>query len=214
MQSSKPFFAAVVVVSISAAAASAAHVDFKDPRRALGREGNVRIDAELAQDTVSSSSALNVTYQVENLTNATIAIADKVSDAAFDMDSRTITLSIGAEVPPGPNMPHLVTVGPGEKRVLNGGALLHITVPTMRTPWTAVPKYVQIKVTVLRDVTPFINLIERQNRTPAPVPLPSDMFDHWVESSDSVLLNTIPVYWKGENRRGTAESDQPSTGMD
>jgi hypothetical protein len=63
-------------------------------------------------------------------------------------------------------------------------------------------------------VTPFITLIERQNRTPAPVPLPNEMFDRWVESSDSVLLNTIPVYWKGESRRGTAESDQPSAGMD
>src|SRR6266496_131699 len=98
MQSSKPFFAAVIVATIGAGAASAAHVDFKDPRRALGREGNVRIDAELAQDMVSSNSPLNVTYQVENLTNSTIAIADKVGDAAFDMDSRTITLAIGAEV--------------------------------------------------------------------------------------------------------------------
>jgi hypothetical protein len=61
-----------------------------------------------------------VTYQIENLTNSTIAIADEVSDAAFDMDSRTITVSIGAEVPPGPNMPHPVTVSPGEKRVLSG----------------------------------------------------------------------------------------------
>jgi hypothetical protein len=214
MQCSKPFFTAVIVATIGAAAASAAPVDFKDPRRALGREGNVRIDAELAQDTVSSNSPLNVTYQIENLTNSTIAIADKVSEAAFDIDSRTITISIGAEVPSGPNMPHLVTVNPGEKRVLSGGAVLHFNVPSMRTPWTAVPKYVQIKVCVLRDVTPFVNLIERQNRTPAPVPLPNDMFDRWVESSDSVLLNTIPVYWKGESRRGTAESDQPSAGMD
>ena len=214
MQFSKPFFTAVMVATIVAAAASAAHVDFKDPRRALGREGNVRIDAELAQDTVSANSPLNVTYQVENLTNSTIAIADKVGDAAFDIDSRTITLSLGAEVPTGPNMPHLVTVNPGEKRVLTGGALLHINVPTMRTPWTAIPKYVQIKVTVLRDVTPFARLIEQQNRTMAPVPLPNDMFDRWVESADSVLLNSIPVYWKGESRRGTAESDQPSSGMD
>ncbi len=214
MQSSKPFFTAVIVATIGAAAANAAHVDFKDPRRALGREGNVRIDAELAQDTVASNSPLNVTYQIENLSNSTIAVADKVSDATFDVDSRTITLSIGAEVPPGPSMPHLVTINSGEKRVLSGGALLHLNVPTMRTPWTAIPKYVQIKVTVLRDVTPFVKLIEQQNRTPSAVPLPNDMFDRWVEGSDSVVLNTIPVYWKGESRRGTAESDQPSVGMD
>ena len=214
MESSKPFFTAVIVATIGAAAASAATVDFKDPRRALGREGNVRIDAELAQDTVASNSPLNVTYQIENLSNSTIAVADKVTDTTFDVDSRTITLSIGAEVPPGPSMPHLVTINSGEKRVLSGGALLHLNVPSMRTPWTAIPKCVQIKVTVLRDVTPFVKLIEQQNRTPAAVPLSNDMFDRWVEGSDSVLLNTIPVYWKGESRRGTAESDQPSVGMD
>jgi hypothetical protein len=214
MQSSRPFFTAVVATMIGAAGANAAHVDFKDLRRALGREGNVRIDAELGQDTVSSNCPLNVTYQIENLSSATIAIADKVTDATFDADSRTVTLSIGAEVPPGPNMPHLVTINSGEKRVLNSAALLRINMPTMRTPWTAIPKYVQIKVTVLRDVTPFVKLIEQQNRTPSSILLPNDMFDRWVESSDSVLLNAIPVYWKGESRRGTAENNQPSVGMD
>jgi hypothetical protein len=111
-------------------------------------------------------------------------------------------------------MPHLVTINSGEKRVLNSAALLRINMPTMRTPWTAIPKYVQIKVTVLRDVTPFVKLIEQQNRTPSSILLPNDMFDRWVESSDSVLLNAIPVYWKGESRRGTAENNQPSVGMD
>jgi hypothetical protein len=38
------------------------------------------------------------------------------------------------------------------------------------------------------------------------------VFDHWVENSESVFLNTIPVYWKNENRRGTAESGQPAAG--
>jgi len=210
MRSSKPFFAVVTISLIGAAAANAARVDFKDPRRALGREGNVRIDAELAEDTVSANAPINVTYQIENLSNATVAVADKILDATFDLDSRTVTLSIGSEVPPGPNMPHLVTINAGEKRVLTGGTLLHLTMPAIRTPWTAVPRYVQIKVILLRDVAPFARLIEQQNRSAAPVPLPNDMFDHWVENSDSVFLNTIPVYWRPENRRGTAESESPA----
>ena len=36
------------------------------------------------------------------------------------------------------------------------------------------------------------------------------MFDRWVEASDSILLNAIPVYWKGDSIRGTAESDRPA----
>ena len=205
MKSSKQFFT-VVAVSVIVAGANAAHIDFNDPRRALGREGNVRIDAELAQDTLSSSSPLTITYQIENLTSATIAIADKVVDIDFDRDSQIITLSIGAEIPPGPNMPHLVMIKSGEKRTLNAGGLVHITVPDR----SVVPRYVQVKMTVLRDVTAFANLIEQQNRNTTPIALPNSMFERWVEGSESVLLNTIPVYWRGESRRGTAESNEPA----
>ena len=212
MKSSRPFFTAVAATVIVSASASAARVDFRDPKRALGREGDVRIDAQLTQDTISQASPINVTYQIENLSKAAVAVADKILDTDFDADARTITLSIGAEVPPGPNMPHLVVIRPGEKRVLAGGALVHVVTPNMRTPWTAIPRYIQIQVTLLRDITPFLALIEQQSRATAAVPLPSDMFDRWVENSESVLLSTIPVYWKNENRRGTAESGQPAAG--
>jgi hypothetical protein len=211
MSSSRPFFTAVAAILIGAATATAARVDFRDPRRALGREGDIRVDAELSQDSVSPNAPVNVTYQIENLSRSTVAVADKIVDATFDSDARIITLSIGAEVPPGANMPHLAIIHPGQKRVFTGGAILHIVIPSVRTPWTAVPRYVQIQVTLLRDVTPFVKQIELQNRA-AVVPLPNDMFDRWVENSESVLLNTIPVYWKNETRRGTAENDRLSSG--
>jgi len=65
-------------------------------------------------------------------------------------------------------------------------------------------------VTVLRDVAPFAKLIEQQIRSTTPIALPNSMFDRWVEASDSILLNTIPVYWKGDSNRGSAESDSPA----
>ena len=209
MESSGQFFTAFVVGLIGATA-TASHVDFSDPRRALGREGNVRIDAQLTQDTLSANSVVTVTYQIENLTSSTIAVADKIVDTDFDPDSRTITLAIGAEIPPGPNMPHLVMIKSGEKRTLNAGALVHVTLTDIRTPWTAVPRYVQVKVTVLKDVMAFASLIEKQNRNTMPIALPDSMFERWVEGSESVLLNSVPVYWRGESRRGTAESSQPA----
>jgi hypothetical protein len=210
MRSSKPFFAAVAVSMIAEAAALAASVDFNDPRRALGRDNDVRVDAQLLQDTISSNSPLNVTYQIENFSSSTIAIADKVADASFDADTRTITLSIGAEVPPGPTLPHMVIIKPGEKRILSGGAVVQIMVPQTRTPWTVVPRYVQIRVAVLRDIAPFVKLIEEQRRSSISPALPSDMFDRWVERTNSVFLNAIPVRWKNESRHGSAESDQPA----
>src|SRR5437764_9668810 len=110
------FVSAVSVSLLVAAAAGAAHVDMNDPRRALGREDNIRVDAELLQDSVSPSSPISVTYQIENLTTEAIGVADKVSDVTYDPDTATITLSIGAEVPSGTAMPHVLTIAPGQQR--------------------------------------------------------------------------------------------------
>src|SRR5260370_10652736 len=139
MQSSKPFLAAMATTVIAAASAMAAHVDLKDPKRAVGREGDVRVDAQLTQDTLSQASPINVMYQIENLSAIAVAIADKVLDTTFDPDARTITLSIGAEVPPGPNMPHLVIIRPCHKRVLAGRPLPHAVPPATRPPSTPIP---------------------------------------------------------------------------
>ena len=106
MRSSKavaPIFTAMILVG---AAAQAAHIDMKDPRRALGREDDVRVDAQLLRDTVSSSSPISVTYRVQNLSSGWIALADKVATTDFDAETRTITVAIGAEVPKDGVLPH------------------------------------------------------------------------------------------------------------
>jgi|SRR5436190_9969614 len=211
MKSSKPFVAAVAVTLVGAGIAAAAHVDFSDPRRALGREGDVRVDAELTQDTLAPNSPIGVTYQIQNLSKNPIAVADKIVDTDYDLESMTVTLSIGAEIPPGTQMPHLITISPGEKRVLTGAAMLHVAIPNVRTRWTAVPRFVQVKVTLLRDVTAFASLIEQQKSGVTTIALPNNMFDRWVESSDSIMLNPLPVYWKGDSNRGAAESGRPGT---
>jgi len=204
-----PFVSAMLV----AAVASAAHVDMNDPRRALGREDNIRIDAELLQDSLSPGGSLGVTYQIQNLTKQTIGIADKVTDVSYDPDTATVTFSIGAEVPTGKNMPHVVAILPGETRVLTAGGMVHIAVPQQRTPWTAVPRYVQIQVNLLRDVTPFATLIEQQSRPAAAAPaLPNDLFDTWVDASDSVSLNTIPVRWNGREERLSVDAADRTPG--
>lgn len=195
------FLPAVSVSLLITAAASAARVDMNDPRRALGREDNIRIDAELLQDSLSPNAALSVTYQVENLTAQTIALADKISDVTYDPDSATVTFAIGSEVPTGMTMPHLVTIAPGQKRVFTAGGLLHVAVPTQRTPWSIVPRFVQIKVNVLRDVRPFEAALLQQAKSAAAPALPGDLFDKWVEVNDAVFLNSIPVRWSGREEQ-------------
>jgi hypothetical protein len=205
--SSRSLVLAVAVVVLTAAEANAAGVDFKDPRRALGREDDIRVDAQLAQDTVSSSSPINVTYQIQNLTSEPIAVADRICDSSFDADTQTITISIGAEVPQGTAMPHLVTIAPGQTRVLHTGAMIQV-VASSRSPLAPVPRYVQITVNLLRDLRPFAKLIEQQSHA-AVVPLPNDLFDQWVDSVSTVDLNSLPVRWTNSPRAGAAESAAP-----
>jgi hypothetical protein len=193
-----------LTVLLIATAAHAAHVDMRDPRRAVGREDDIRVDAELAQDSVSSHATLTITYQVQNMTDAAIAVADKTSDTTYDADTETITVALGAEVPTGQTMPHLVVIAPGEKKTFRGGGTVSVVTPNVRTAWTAVPRFVQIKVAVLRDIKPFGALIEQQNKSAAAPPLPNSAFDRWVDSVTSVYLNLIPVHFDGNSPKDNA----------
>jgi hypothetical protein len=207
-----PLPATLAAALLITTAAHAAHVDMRDPRRAVGREDDIRVDAQLAQDSVSSHATLCVTYQVENLTSTPIAIADKVSDASYDPDTQTITVALGAEVPNGATMPHLVVIASGETKTFRGGGSVNIVTPSVRSPWTPVPRFVQIKVTVLRDVKAFAALIDQQNKTAAAPPLSNDAFDHWVDSVGSVFLNAIPVRWDGNTKNGGVDAEQAGPG--
>jgi hypothetical protein len=204
--------ALTVLLLVVAAAAQAAKVDMRDPRRAVGREDDVRVDAELGQDSVSSHTTLGVTYQIQNLTEAPIAFADKISEASYDPDTGTITVAFGAEVPNGAAMPHLVVIAPGEKKTFRGSGAVTIMTPNVRTPWLPIPRFVQIKVTLLRDVKAFTALIERQNKTTAAPPLDDASFDRWVDAVGSVYLNPIPVRWDGKSRGNGVDAEQSSPG--
>jgi hypothetical protein len=199
---------ATTLVLFTAAELRAARIDMSDPRRALGRQDDIRVDAQLLQDTLNSSSTVGVTYRIQNLTSSPIALADKISTVDFDVETGTITLTIGAEVPMGAAMPHLIVIPSGEKRTLTTGAMLHAAIPNVRLPFTGAPREVQLKVCILRDIAAFTQLIEAQKQSPTPPPLPDSMFDHWVESTDTVFLNPIPVHWSNEPLRGGVDASR------
>jgi len=199
VKSSGSIAVVVAVTLLTSAAAYAAHVDFKDPRRALGREDNIKVDAEMIQETLSPGSAICITYQVENLTPSPIAIADKVMAASYDPDSQTITMTIGAEIPEGEAMPHLTTIAPGQTRAFRAGATAQVVVADAHGPWAHVPRFVQIIVNVLRDLGPFANLIAMQARSAVAPPLPNDLFDKWADS----------VRWTEQKSGPTAEASRP-----
>ena len=196
---------------LTAAAANAAGIDMNDPRRALGRENDVRIDAQLLQETVSPGTAIAVTYQIQNFSEAAVAVADRLSDSSYDEDARTITIGIGSEVPGGDSLPHLVTIAPGEKKVFRTAVTPVFSAAAMRASSAAFPRYVQVKVTILRNLAPFQPLMQSQPRAR----LSDELFNRWIEASDTIFLNTLPVGWTprdsgggadGSGRRGAARA--------
>ncbi len=196
-----PLIAAIVLLP----SALAGDIDMDDPRRTVGREDDVRVDAQLVQDTVTPGSPIGVTYQIENFSATPVAVADKVSDASYDADSRTITVAIGSEVPSDGKMPRVVTVAPGERKVFRTGVTPTLNAAATRS--LAPPRFVQIKVSILRNLAPFAQLIAKQSG-PAQR-LPDDLYDRWFESNDTIFLNAVPVRFSTRrNPGGMAGADQ------
>ncbi len=205
------FFPAAVATFLCAAAAQAAHVDMNDPRRALALDDEVRVDAQLAQDSISAGTPIGVTFQLQNGSGQPVAIADKIADSSYDSDTQTITVSIGSEIPSGATMPHLSVIKAGESRTFATSVPVRIAMPSVRSPFIGYPRYVQVKVNVLRNLEPFASLIAQQRGTVAP-PMSDALFDTWVQNNDAIFLNALPVYWKtgrGANDQNNAEVASP-----
>jgi hypothetical protein len=184
-----PLLATVLLLSATAAQA-AGGIDMNDPRRALGREGDVRIDAQLHKDTVSPGTPISITCQVQNFSKDSVAVAARVADASYDEDTRTVTLVVGSEVPPDGEMPQMTLIAPGETKVFRTAATPMYSAAVLRRSMAAAPRYVQVKVAVLRDVATFLPLIETQR---AGQRLSDELFEKWFESNDTIFLNTLPV---------------------
>ena len=129
-------------------------------------------------------------------------------EASYDSDSRTITLSVGSEVQRDGEMPRLVAIRSGEKRTFTVGTVLRVTVLPLRTPRTAVPGFVQIKVNVLRDVAPFVALMDRQSRASVAIALNDDQFEQWLKTNESIVLNVIPVRYHASEQSRVADASQ------
>jgi hypothetical protein len=202
-----------LVLTLTASLAAAQTVDMKDPRRAVGLEDDVRVDAELMQETVSSGSPIGIKCVIENRTSAAIAVSQTVA-ASYDVSSRTITLSVGTEVPLRGTMPRMIIIASGEKKAFAGSALLQIASAGIGGPFSNDPRSVQIDVNVLRNVVPFRALIERSAGSTQPVAMTDALFDAWLESNDTIALNAVPVRYDGFRGRSRSIADASQAGMD
>jgi len=185
--------------------ASTATVDMQEPKRVLGRENDVRLDAQIYGDALTSSSQVSIVYEVENLRQKPILIADLVPESNFDSETRMITIGLGSEVPGNEIVPRLIRINPGEKKSFTTAARIRIITPTTG-PTGGQPRFLRLRLNFLNNDAPFAELIDIPERAVASRELATRLFPFWLESNEVVYTNEIPVTWRGGDSNELFES--------
>ena len=183
-------------VALLSSCASSNAVNLEEPKRVLGREEDVRIDAQVFSDKLQPNAIVQVTYEILNEREKSIALADLVPMTTFDDETRTLTVNIGTEVPGNELVPRLVRIASGEKK----GFTVGVRMPTIRSTNSLspqVPRFLRVRLHFLGEVAPFEKLLDIPEKAIQDRALADALFPQWVESTESVVTNTIPIQWGG-----------------
>ncbi|HXG57787.1 MAG TPA: hypothetical protein VNL91_02070 [Thermoanaerobaculia bacterium] len=192
------FLLPALLAAAAVGCASTKTVDLDEPRRVVGTENAVRIDAEVHGETLAPSQRLLVKYDITNQRPTPIAIADMVPEVSYDPETQIVTIGIGSEVPGERLLPRLIPIAPGEKKSFSASAYLSLKVPvTTPSPFARYPNALRLKVHFLGDTTPFEKLIAIPERAVADADLASRLFPAWIEKNETVYTNSLPMRWVG-----------------
>ncbi|MDX1582016.1 MAG: hypothetical protein R3338_00280 [Thermoanaerobaculia bacterium] len=165
-------------------------VDFEESARLLGRENDVRVDAQISTMDVGAGSSVSIVYEVENLREAPIAIADLVPEVSYDPETGIITVLLGSEVPGNQLLPRLDVVRPGERKAFRAGSNLGLGTAARRNP-----RSIRIRLSYLKEVEPFGQLLDMEEKALYDPELADALFLPWVENVQFVTTNEIPLNW-------------------
>ena len=189
----KPLLVPAVLLFVAGCATAPVNMD--EPRRVVGTENGVRIDAQILGDQLSPSVQIPITYDITNERPAPIAIADLIPEATYDEDTQTVTVSIGSEVPGVEYLPRLIAIAPGEKRTFKVVARVSLVINRGVTPMSRFPNALRLKVNFLSDTAPFEELITMTERAWQNPKLADELFPIWLEKNETVYTNALPMRW-------------------
>ena len=186
----------LLLLLICAACATTKPVDMTEPRRVVGTENDVRIDAEVYGDTLAPNVNIPIKYDITNHRSTTILVADLLLQATYDPETLMVTVDIGSEIPGEQFLPRLISIPSGGKKSFNGAAHVSILHNPTATPFTPRPNALRLRVNFLGDPKPFEKLIDIPERAVHDPQLASALFTKWVEGNETVITNTLPMRWR------------------
>lgn len=195
-----------------AAACSSATVDMSEPRRVVGTESAVRIDAQIT-DALRPGSPVGITYQITNQRPAAIAVADILPHTTFDEETRTLTVSIGSEVPGESTLPRLIRIGPGETKAFTTTARIGRIIPSRSAdPRAVTSTLLRLKVNFLGDTAPFAELLDIPEKMVVDPKRADELFSVWLERNEVVYTNAVPVKLSGMRAAPESGIERPMIG--
>ena len=201
---------AIPVVCLLAAGCATTAVDMNEPRRVVGTESAVRVDAEITGDEVANGGRVPITYEITNQRTVPIAIADLIPETTYDSETRTITVTIGSEVPGEVFLPRLIRIDPGEKKSFSALARIAFTLPPRPLEGAGAPPSadLRLKINFLGNTEGFQELIDmgEKEKALADPKLAEKLFPVWLERNEVVYTNSVPMRWKGVQDPTTAPS--------
>lgn len=174
-----------------------------EPRRIVGTENDVRVDAEVYGDRIMAGTPVTIKYAITNQRSVPILVADLLPETNYDPETGVVTVDIGTEIPGEQFLPRLISIASGETFSRTSKATLNIMVSRNRMPNVIVPQALRLRVNFLGETKPFEKLIGIPEKAVHDPDLASKIFTQWVEGNETVVTNAIPM------RYGNSVTEEP-----